>query len=141
MNTGCDQRGAWDAADLARQQVKIVEAINALDASVVGLLEIENSAALGEATDEALGALVAALNADAGEQRWAFVPSPANLPDPLTLDVITNAIIYQPALVTPLGASTALGDQSDDGEAFRTPASRSPRRSPRSAAERTSSWW
>ena len=47
VNSGCDQRGAWDAADLARQQVKIVEAINALDAEVVGLLEIENSAALG----------------------------------------------------------------------------------------------
>ena len=29
---GCDQRGAWDPADLARQQLKIVEAINALDA-------------------------------------------------------------------------------------------------------------
>ena len=37
VRTGCDQRGAWDAEDLARQQVKIVAAINALDADVVGL--------------------------------------------------------------------------------------------------------
>ena len=41
---GNGPRGAFEAEDLARQQVKIVEAINALDADVVGLLEIENSA-------------------------------------------------------------------------------------------------
>ena len=63
---GCDQRGAWDAGDLQRQQEKIVSAINALDADVVGLMEIENSARLGEQRDEALATLVAALNARAG---------------------------------------------------------------------------
>ena len=52
---GCDPRGAWDAGDLARQQDKIVAAINALDADVVGLLEIENSAASTATPDEALG--------------------------------------------------------------------------------------
>lgn len=118
VSTGCDQRGAWDPDDLARQQVKIVTAINALDASVVGLLEIENSAALGEQADEALTTLVGALNAAAGDERWAFVASPANLPDASLQDVITNAIIYQPAIVTPVGASTALGTESAEGQAF-----------------------
>src|SRR3546814_5842874 len=38
---GCDQRGAWDPEDLERQQATIISAINALDADVVGLMEIE----------------------------------------------------------------------------------------------------
>ncbi|QCB95326.1 ExeM/NucH family extracellular endonuclease [Cellulomonas shaoxiangyii] len=115
---GCDQRGAWDPDDLARQQEKIVAAINGLDADVVGLMEIENSARVDGVPDEASAALVAALNAAAGEERWAFVPSSAELPDASGQDVITNALIYQPAAVEPTGASRALGDQSDDGEAF-----------------------
>lgn len=78
---GCDQRGAWDPADLGRQQAKIVSAINALDADVVGLMEIENSARLGEDTDEATTALVAALNAAAGGKVWTANPSSAELPD------------------------------------------------------------
>jgi len=118
VREGCDQRGAWDAADLARQQAKLVAAITALDADVVGLMEIENSAALGEEADEATATLVAALNAAAGEDRWAFVPSSAELPPASEQDVITNAIIYQPAAVTPTGEARALGDQSGDGEAF-----------------------
>ena len=115
---GCDQRGAWDAESLDRQQQKTVSAIAALDASVVGLMEIENSARLGEAPDEALATLVGALNARAGTDTWDYVRSPANLPDAAGLDVITSAIVYQKAEVTPLGASVALADQSDAGEAF-----------------------
>lgn len=118
VREGCPQRGAWDAEDLARQQVKIVEAINTLDADVVGLMEIENSAALGEEADEATATLVDALNTAAGSEKWAFVPSSADLPSPSEQDVITNAIIYQPAVVTPQGASRALGDQSGAGQAF-----------------------
>ena len=118
VREGCDQRGAWDAANFERQETKIVEAITGLDASVVGLLEIENSARLGEATDEALAHLVDVLNARAGEDRWAYVASPANLPDAASLDVITNAIIYQPAEVDLVGASVALADQSGDDQAF-----------------------
>ena len=118
VDTGCDQRGAWDAEDLARQQAKIVAAIDALDADVVGLMEIENSAALGEQTDEALATLTAALNAAAGSDRWAYVASSAELPDAAEQDVITNAIIYQPAAVSPVGASRALGDQSGTDQAF-----------------------
>ncbi|WP_129338771.1 ExeM/NucH family extracellular endonuclease [Cellulomonas endophytica] len=108
VNTGCDQRGAWDGEDLDRQQAKIVAAINALDADVVGLLEIENSAALGETTDEALATLTAALNSAAGAGTWAYVPSSGDLPDPSTQDVITNALIYRPAAVTATGPSRAL---------------------------------
>ncbi|WP_394279573.1 ExeM/NucH family extracellular endonuclease, partial [Microbacterium sp.] len=118
VRDGCDQRGAWDDADLERQQAKLVEAITTVDAAVVGLMEIENSAALGEATDEATSTLVDALNAVDGSGTWAFVPSSDELPAASEQDVITNAIIYQPALVSPVGAARALGDQSGDGEAF-----------------------
>ena len=118
VSTGCDQRGAWDAQDLAKQQEKIVSAINALDADVVGLMEIENSAALGETADEAIGTLVAALNADAGAGTWAVNPSSVELPAATELDVISNAIIYKPAAVERVGASRALGTQSGDGQAF-----------------------
>jgi len=118
VREGCAQRGAWDAADLDRQQDKLVAAIEALDADVIGLMEIENSAALGEEPDEATATLVGALNAAAGEERWAYVASSDELPDASQQDVITNAIIYQPASVAPSGAARALGDQSGDGEAF-----------------------
>lgn len=118
VRQGCDQRGAWDDADFERQESKIVDAIEALDASVVGLMEIENSAALGETVDEATATLVAALNEAAGTEKWAFVPSSEELPAASGQDVITNAIIYQPALVERVGESRALGDQSESGEAF-----------------------
>jgi 5'-nucleotidase len=118
VSGGCDQRGAWDSEDFERQESKIVAAINDLDASVVGLMEIENSAALGEGVDEATSTLVDALNAASAPGTWAFVPSSSELPAADTRDVITNAIIYQPAAVTPVGASRALGTLSDDGEAF-----------------------
>ncbi len=112
VSSGCDQRGAWDAQDLARQRAKIVRAINALDADVVGLMEIENSLALGETADEATGALVAALNADAGAGTWLANPSSADLPPVSQMDVITNAIIYKPDAVVRSGAARALGDLS-----------------------------
>jgi 5'-nucleotidase len=118
VRTGCDQRGAWDEQDFQRQQEKIVSAINALDADVVGLMEIENSAALGEATDEALASLVTALNAEAGADTWAFVPSSTELPPASEQDVITNAMIYKPASVMRVDQSRALGDQSAEGQAF-----------------------
>ncbi|WP_454299470.1 ExeM/NucH family extracellular endonuclease [Salana multivorans] len=118
VREGCSPRGAWGAEDLERQQTKIVEAINTLDASIVGLMEIENSAKLGEPADEATATLADALNAKAGTDKWAYVPSSGDLPDVAQQDVITNAIIYQPAEVTPEGAALALGDQSGTGQPF-----------------------
>ncbi len=118
VSGGCDQRGAWDPADLQRQQAKIVAAINALDADVVGLMEIENSAALGETPDEATQTLVSALNAAAGSAVWSANPSSTELPAPAEQDVITNAIIYRTAAVARLGEARALGTLSASGQAF-----------------------
>jgi predicted extracellular nuclease/2',3'-cyclic-nucleotide 2'-phosphodiesterase (5'-nucleotidase family) len=110
---GCDLRGAWGADDLERQESKIVEAISGTGADVVGLTEIENSARLGEEADEATATLVAALNEKDGEGTWAYVPSGeayAELGLDGGQDVITNAIIYKPAEVTPRGGMQILAD-------------------------------
>ncbi|MEE6271724.1 ExeM/NucH family extracellular endonuclease [Georgenia sp. MJ206] len=109
----CDVRGAYDEENLARQTAKIVAAILALDADVVGLLEIENSRTFTEDEDRdaALAGLVDALNAEAGEGTWAYVASPEAVP--ADEDVIRNAFIYRPSAVAPVGESEILiGDEA-----------------------------
>ena len=112
---GCDARGAWDADNFERQQSKIVDAINSLDASVLSLEEIERSSAFDKDRDEALSLLVDALNADAGSDKWAFAESPEELP--ADEDVIRTAFIYQPADVQPVGESTILTGSDAFGNA------------------------
>jgi 5'-nucleotidase len=112
-----DARGATTAEQFAIQKSKIVTAINGLDADVVALQEIENSVKLGEKPDEALADLVAGLNAQAGKGTWAFVRTPAALHDPTITDVITNAIIYKPAVVKPSGEATTIIDETVWGNA------------------------
>ena len=106
-------RGAANDANLARQQDKIVAAINALDAGVVGLEELENSAKFDQDRDAALATLVDALNADAGSDEWAFAPSPEVRPTPAQEDVIRTAFIYKPAQVVPVGDSAILIDEDN----------------------------
>lgn len=103
-------RGAADAANLARQQAKIVAAIDHLGASIVSLEEIENSVKFGLDRDHAVATLVDALNADAGAGTWAYAPSPAaaDLPALAEQDVIRTAFIYKPADVTLVGPSRVL---------------------------------
>ncbi|MCB7135184.1 ExeM/NucH family extracellular endonuclease [Cellulosimicrobium marinum] len=110
VRTGCAARGAADAENLERQQTKIVAAIDALDADVVALMEIENSAPFGKDRDQALSDLVDALNDAAGADEWAFVPSPAALPD--DEDVIRLAYIYQVDAAEPVGGSQILLDDA-----------------------------
>jgi len=118
VRTGCGQRGAWDAADLKRQQDKEVAAINAMGVDVVGLMEVENSAKFGKPRDTSLASLVDALNAKAGAGTWAFVPSSTELPPVDQQDFITSGIIYKPANVMRVDASRALGTQSGETQAF-----------------------
>ncbi|MGM7666324.1 ExeM/NucH family extracellular endonuclease [Microbacterium sp. A93] len=106
----CDPRGAYNEENFLRQQEKIVAAINGLDASVVALEEIENGAAFGNDRDESLAALVEALNAAAGAEKWAYAGSPAEIP--ADEDVIRNAFIYQPAAVETVGESSILTDSA-----------------------------
>lgn len=111
-------RGAATDASLERQQAKIVTAINALDADIVSLEELENSVKMPgtESRDDAIAELVDALNAADGgtEPRWAFVPSPdaSELPPLAQQDVIRTGFIYDPASVTAVGASDVLVDDA-----------------------------
>lgn len=110
---GCEARGAANAENLDRQEAKIVEALTNLDADVVSLEEIENSAKFGKDRDVALATLTAALN-EARPGVWDYVRSPSEMPALENEDVIRTAFIYKRAAVKALGESVIL----DDNEAF-----------------------
>ena len=111
----CKLRGAWSSQAFANQQTKIVQAINTIDADVVALEEIENPVASGVSTDRdgALKSLVNALNAAAGSEVWAYVPSPSTVP--ANEDVIRIAFIYKKARITPVGDSVIYDDPAYTG--------------------------
>jgi 5'-nucleotidase len=113
VHFGGDARGAADEAGLAKQEAKIVSAINALGADVVALEEVENSVRFDPADpQQALKRLVAALNTAAGAGTWDYVRSPAQLPAASQQDFITAAIIFKPAKVTLKGESRTINDES-----------------------------
>ncbi len=87
-------RGAESLDEFARQRVKIIEAILALRADVVGLIEIENDG--GE--NSAVADLVAGLNEAVGEERYAYIETGV-----IGTDAIKQALIYQLAWVRPVG--------------------------------------
>ncbi len=100
-NQGC--RGADSESELARQQAKIVSTLRAMDADVVGLIEIENN---GYAEGSAIRRLVDALNAAYGELVYDIVE-----PDGLNTlggDAITVGFIYKPTVVKPIGVAATL---------------------------------
>lgn len=98
-------RGADSAMEFSRQRSKIVSAILAMQADVVGLMEIEND---GYGENSAIADLVAALNADAGDgYRYAFVdPGLAQLGS----DEIAVGLIYNTLSVEALGGAVTIGD-------------------------------
>ncbi|MFZ1381627.1 MAG: 5'-nucleotidase C-terminal domain-containing protein [Scrofimicrobium sp.] len=116
-------RGAWDKANLDRQTAKLVPAINNLDASVLGVMELENSYKLSFGLKDQAGAsakyLVDQLNAAAGFAKWDYVVPNVDKAEPINQqDVMYPGIIYQPAKVTPIGENLILNDKSGDGQPF-----------------------
>lgn len=91
QDQGC--RGADNSEEFQRQRDKIIKAIAAMDADIVGLMEIEN-----HPDDAALMDLVNRLNAEMGEGTYAYVDAGVT-----GTDVIKVAMIYQPDTVTPQG--------------------------------------
>ncbi len=96
-------RGADTDEELQRQRAKIVAAIAALDADVVGLMEMENTTGTEPAAD-----LVAGLNELVGAGTYDYVDTGV-----VGTDVIRLGILYQPGSVTPAGAFDVL-DSDDD---------------------------
>jgi len=87
-------RGADSAAEFARQKAKIVAAIKALNADVVGLMEIQNNGSV------AVLDLVSGLNAATAPGTYASVALPSG---GTGTDAIRVAMIYKPAKLSPVG--------------------------------------
>ena len=99
---GQECRGADSAAELARQRDKIVSALGAIDADVVGVIEIENNA-LASLQD-----LVDGLNAELGAGSYELIDTGT-----IGTDAIKVGLIYKPGTVEPLGPFAIL-DSTDD---------------------------
>lgn len=99
--TGPNARGANDPVEFERQEAKIVTALAAIDADVFGLIEIENN---GTAVEDLRDALNERLGADVYD--YVFTGK-------IGTDVITTALLYKPASVTPVGDYELL-EQEDD---------------------------
>jgi len=89
-----DCRGADDANEFTRQRDKLVAALAAVNADVVGLVEIENY----HPGDVPLADLVTGLNDVMGGGTYDFIGTGA-----IGSDAIRNALIYKPATVSPVG--------------------------------------
>ncbi|HEU0222719.1 MAG TPA: ExeM/NucH family extracellular endonuclease, partial [Paracoccaceae bacterium] len=114
-------RGANNAAEFDRQLEKLVTALVAMDADVVGLIEIEN-----DVTSAPLAFLVDAINERLGAEIYAHVDT-----GQVGTDAITCAMIYKTSTVAPAGGHAVLdapefvdplGDLSTEGTAFNRPA-------------------
>ena len=106
-------RGADSASEFARQEAKIVSAITALQADVIGLMEIENKVGAEEQ-------LIAALNKAHGGNVFRGCGIPAGFEKmPGGSDAIRVAIIYRGDRVSPIGDATMIRD--DAFFAARTP--------------------
>ena len=118
-----DCRGADSASELARQQAKLVTAINSMNADVVGLIEIENN---GFGASSAIQTLVDALNADTGSTVYAVLPVNEGSTPGLGGDAITVGFIYKPGSVESIGTvatldTGAFSDAISDGGKSRQP--------------------
>ncbi|RTL17797.1 MAG: ExeM/NucH family extracellular endonuclease [Burkholderiales bacterium] len=89
-------RGADNLTEFNRQIAKTVAELSALNADVVGLMEIQNNG------DTTVGYLVNQLNAAMGSGTYAVVPKPAQ---GTGSDAIRVAMIYKPGKLTLNGAS------------------------------------
>ncbi|WP_447893778.1 ExeM/NucH family extracellular endonuclease [Vreelandella sp. GE22] len=112
--TNHSPRGANNAEEFARQEAKIVEAINTSGADVLGLMEVENN---GYGEDSALASLVDALNADIQDQgiegvTWAYsTPRDAQgYIESAGDDAITVGVIYNSQAVSPEGDAATKTD-------------------------------
>ena len=104
--TAADCRGADDATEFTRQSDKIVNAILALDADVVGIVEIEND---GYDSASAIQDLVNKINAATAPGTYAFINPDTTLgANSLGLDAIKVGLLYQPAKVAPVGTTAVL---------------------------------
>ncbi len=99
--TTLGSRGANDPEEFARQRAKIIAAISAINADVVGLMEIENNT-------EAIADLVMGLNEAMGPDTYNYVDTGV-----IGTDEIKVAMIYKPGSVDLLGDYAILDSSVD----------------------------
>ncbi len=97
-------RGADSVAERLRQQTKMVTAVRALGADIIGLQELENNG------DVAVQDLVDALNAAEGSTVWATVAEPAYPGGLGSTNAIKVGIIYRLDKVATVGLAVADDD-------------------------------
>lgn len=94
-------RGAHSAAEFTRQRDKIINALVAINADVVGLIEIEND---GIGSNSAIQDLVNGINAVLGAGSYSIINDGASIQTNCT-DAIRCGIIYKSSVVTPIGSA------------------------------------
>ncbi len=102
-NQNLECRGADNQEEFERQEIKIVKALLAIDADVVGLIEMENTPGV-----DPLARLVGQLNAQAGEGAYDYINT-----DLIGTDAIRVGFIYKPGSVTPTGLFKILDSSVD----------------------------
>ena len=102
-------RGADTPEEFDRQRTKIITALLAMDADIVGLMEIEND---GYDQYSAIQDLVNGLNAASGATTYAFIDP--GVPQ-IGTDEIAVGLIYKPATVVPVGSAAILNSMFDPG--------------------------
>lgn len=107
-NDDQEPRGANTAEEFERQATKLVNAIVAMDADVLGLLEIEND------DDIAIADLVSRVNAALGSVIYDYVPT-----GDTGTDAITTGIMYKIETAIPTGDAAVLIEFN--GESFVDP--------------------
>ncbi|GAC21492.1 ExeM/NucH family extracellular endonuclease [Paraglaciecola arctica] len=112
---GLECRGANSAVEFERQRDKMLAALIAINADIVGLMEIENN---GSGESSAIQDVVNGLNASLGEGTYAVVDAGG----PVGTDAIAVAFIYKPAVVSLEGAVAILNSDNsiadDNGPLF-----------------------
>ena len=99
---GMNCRGANSEAELRRQHAKTINTLLALDADIVGLMELENNGG------DSLQSIVNGLNDDAGTGEWGFIST-----GHIGTDAITVGIIYKTDRVAPAGDFSVLTSSVD----------------------------
>ena len=102
-NRSIDCRGASTPLELSRQRAKLLQAIDRLDADIIGLIEVENTPGV-----DAAGALAEKLNDAAGEERYATVETGL-----IGTDAIRVAILYREDRVEAVGDHAILNQSVD----------------------------
>jgi hypothetical protein len=97
------ERGADTLVEFERQRLKTLTSLLAMDADVIGLMEIEND---GYGPDSALQDLVNGLNDETAPGTYAFIEPDESL----GTDAIRVALIYRPGNVSPMGAAAVLSE-------------------------------